>query len=51
MSGEELARLMTQGLINGLLQGAIIMLPYIIGFCVLCVVIGAIKRFLRKRKK
>lgn len=50
MSGEELAGLMTQGLINGLLQGALIMLPYIIGFCVLCVLIGAVKRASRRSR-
>lgn len=50
MSGEELAGLMTQGLIDGLLQGALIMLPYIVGFCLLCLLIGAIKRAFRRSK-
>ena len=51
MNGAELGGLIAQGLINGLLQGAAMMLPYIIGFCVLCVVFGTIKRLIRKRKK
>lgn len=50
MSGEELAGLITQGLINGLLQGALIMLPYIIGFCLLCVLIGAVKKAFRRSR-
>lgn len=36
MSSEELAGLMTQGLISGLLQGALMLAPYFIGFCILC---------------
>ena len=51
MNGTELGGLIAQGLIDGLLQGAKIMLPYIIVFCVICVVIGTIKRLLQKRKK
>ena len=50
MSGEELAGLMTQGLVSGLLQGILILAPYFIGFCILCLLIGAIKRAFRRKK-
>lgn len=50
MSGDELANLMIQGWIQGLIQGAIIMAPYIIGFCILCIIVKSIKTSLRKRK-
>ena len=50
MSSEELAGLMTQGLISGLLQGALMLAPYFIGFCILCLLIGAIKRSFRRKK-
>lgn len=51
MSGEELGNLITKSFINGLIQGAIIMAPYIIGFCVLCVIIGLVKKKFRKKKQ
>ena len=51
MDGTELANLMIQGFMNGLIEGAKIFAPYVIGFCVLCVVIGLVKRAYRKRKK
>lgn len=47
MTGEEMAGLMTEGLINGILQGFIIMAPYIIGFCVLCVLLRLVKGLFR----
>lgn len=50
MNGEEMAGLVTQGLINGLLQGALLLAPYFIGFCVLCLLIGAAKRAFRRKK-
>jgi len=50
MNGEEMAGLVTQGLTSGLLQGVMMMLPYIIGFCVLYVVIRAVKKLFRQSK-
>ena len=50
MSGEELAGLMTQGLVSGLLHGVLILAPYFIGFCILCLLIGAIKRVFRRKR-
>ena len=47
MSGTEIANLMTQGIVTGLLQGAMILAPYAIGFCAICVVI----HFVKNRKK
>ncbi len=48
MNGEEMAELVSQGLINGLLQGVRIMLPYFIGFCVLCVLIRSVKKMFKR---
>ena len=42
MNGEEMAGLITKGLINGLLQGALILAPYFIGFCILCLLVRAV---------
>lgn len=50
MNGEEMAGLVTQGLINGLLQGALLLAPYFIGFCVLCLLVGTVKRAFHKKK-
>jgi len=50
MSSEEMAGLVTQGLTNGLLQGIMIMLPYFVGFCVLCVLIRGVKKLFRRSK-
>lgn len=49
MNGEEMAGLVTQGLLNGLLQGALMMAPYFVGFCILCLLVGAVKRAFRKK--
>lgn len=50
MSTSDLIPIFTGGLTSGLLAGAKIMAPYIIGFCVLCVVVAVIKRIFRKKK-
>lgn len=50
MDGTEIGILVSQGLINGLLQGALILAPYIIGFCILCVLIGIVKHLFRRKK-
>lgn len=50
MNGEEITGLITQGLTKGLIQGALIMFPYIIEFCILCLLIKFIKTAFRKRK-
>ena len=49
MSGNELTTLFVTGITNGLLQGAKIIAPYIIGFCVICVIIGFIKGKFKKK--
>lgn len=50
MNGEEMAGLVTQGLLNGLLQGVLLLAPYFIGFCILCLLIRAVKRTFRRKK-
>lgn len=50
MNGEEMAGLITKGLVNGLLQGALILAPYFIGFCILCLLVRAVKQTFRKKR-
>lgn len=50
MNGEEIAGLVTQGLLNGLLQGVLLLAPYFIGFCILCLLIRAVKQTFRRKK-
>lgn len=49
MNGEEIAGLVAQGISNGLLQGVLLLAPYFIGFCVLCLLIRVIRQTLRKK--
>lgn len=49
MNGVEIGNLVATGFINGILQGVKILAPYFILFCVACVVIGIIKKKLRKK--
>lgn len=51
MNGTEIGKMVIQGMLSGILQGLKIMLPYIISFCVICVLIGVVKRHSKKRKK
>lgn len=46
---EDISATITGGIVNGLLIGARIMAPYVIGFCAICVVIAIIKRVFRKK--
>lgn len=50
MSGEDITILVTQGWINGLLMGVKILAPYIIGFCLICLIIGILKGKFKKKK-
>lgn len=50
MSGDQLASLFTDSLMSGLLEGVKIIAPYIIGFCILCIIVAVVKKILRKKK-
>lgn len=49
MSGTEIGLLATQGILSGIFAAAKILAPYVIVFCLSCVIIGKIKRSKRKK--